>query len=147
MRRDSGFTLLELLVVMTMIGILSYLGLTSFYVYKSDAAYSVAESVLRNARVAVEASLNDIDNPPAAVDLVQTASGKITNQSASQYLPGMQLPKNIKITVVYDPSCAEAGCQSDFLEVRHCLGKEYLQWVRFGDGTEAQLNHLAGVGC
>lgn len=144
---QSGFTLIELMVVMLIISVLSYLGMTAFYVYRSDAAYSVVQSVMRNSRVIVEASLNDLDNPPLTTNLVQNVAGPIVDAAGKTYLPGMQLPRNVKLSAQYDPTCTVAGCQSDFLEVKHCLGHEYTQWVRFGDGAEANMAHIAGVGC
>ena len=145
--KQDGFTLLELLVVTAIIAVLLYLGLTSFWVYRTEAAYSVANTVMRNSRVAVEAAMNDLDHPPLAASLVQRAAGQIQDSAGKTYLPQMQLPINVKLTASYDPSCTVGGCQSDFIEVRHCLGKEYVQWVRFGDGVETQIDHIQGSGC
>lgn len=144
---ELGFTLIELLVVISIIGILAYLGLTSFYVYRSDAAYSVINTTFRNARTSGEASLNDLDNPPVLTNASQAAQGPITDPSAQTYLPGMQLPRNVTMQVRYNPACVAAGCEAEFLEFKHCVGNEYLQWIRLGDGTELHLDHLAGAGC
>ena len=145
---EAGFTLIELLTIIGIIGVLSLLGMSSFKVYRADAAYSVAESTLRNARSAVEASVNNIDNPPPAVShTVQTASGPIADANARAFLPAMQLPKNVKFQVSYDPTCTSGACQSELLEVSHCYSNEYARWIRFGDGLDLTLEHIAGGGC
>ncbi|MBN8548905.1 MAG: type II secretion system protein [Deltaproteobacteria bacterium] len=147
-RGEAGFTLIELLTIIGIIGVLSMLGLSSFKVYRADAAYSVAESTLRNARSAVEASVNNVDNPPPAVGLtVQTAPGAIADSNARAYLPAMQIPKNVKFQVSYDPTCTSAACQSELIEVSHCYSDEYTRWIRFGDGLDVTLDHVSGGGC
>ncbi len=147
-RGERGFTLIELLTIIGIISVLSLLGLSSFKVYRADAAYSVAESTMRNARNAVEASVNNVDNPPGAVSLVvQRAQGPISDPSARAFLPAMQVPKNVKFQVSYDPSCVSGACQSEFMEVSHCFSNEYTRWIRFGDGVDLLLEHVDGGGC
>ena len=146
-RNQQGFTLLELLVVIGIISLLCYLGLTSFWVYRADAAYSVAQSVLRNSKVSIEAGQTDTSNLPGPVDIVQTAQGPIQDVAARAYLPNMQLPRNVKFSAQYDPDCLDETCQSDLIEIKHCLGKQYIRWIRFGDGSEPQMLPIQGSGC
>ncbi len=148
MRSESGFTLIELLTIVAIVMVLSSLALTSFQVYRADAAYSVAESTLRNARSVGEASINNVDSPPGAVSLVsQNSPGALSDASARAFLREFQLPKNTKIELSYDPTCVTAACQSELLQVGHCFSDEYTRWVRFGDGVELLLEHVAGGGC
>lgn len=145
---QRGFTLIELLVIISIIGLLAGLGITAFKVYRSNAAYSVVEVSIRDARTAIEASLNDPDNPPLAVPLTaQTAQGVVTDAAASQFLPGFRVPRSTKFQVSYDPTCTVAACQSELVQVNHCKGDEFARWVRFGDGVDVLLEHLAGTGC
>lgn len=145
---ERGFTLIELLTIIGIIGILSLLGMSSFKVYRADAAYSVAESTLRNARSAVEASVNNVDNPPPAVALTtQQSAGPISDANARAFLPALQLPKNVRFQVSYDPTCVSGACQSELVEVSHCFANEYTRWIRFGDGVDLLLEHVAGGGC
>ncbi|NDC38556.1 MAG: type II secretion system protein [Proteobacteria bacterium] len=144
---QSGFTILELLVVTVTLAALTYLSMNSFVLYRAQAAYSVAAAVLHNAHTAVEASATDPSNAPGALSIAQSAPGRISDPAARAYLPQLILPMQVKLTASYDPNCTSAGCMSDFLEVKHCLGKEYLQWMRFGDGIEVMLPHIAGDGC
>lgn len=148
MRSEGAFTLIELLTVIGTIGLLAALGLTSFNVYKANAAYASVETTMINARNAVEAGISDPDNLPPAVALVsQKAQGSIQDNAAANFLPGMMLPSKMKFQASYDPTCVDAACQSEFLEAKHCWGKEYMRWVRFGDGVEMYLDHISGIGC
>ena len=145
---DSGFTLIELLTVVGIIGILASLALTSFSVYRASAAYAVANSTYRSARNALEAALSDPNNLPGAVASTSiTAPGPVTIAGANTLMPGMQLPKNIKVVVAYDPSCQDASCTESFLSARHCMGKQYLYWFRRGDGVESLVEKISGAGC
>lgn len=145
---QKGFTLIELLVIISIIGLLAFLGLTSFTVYRSDAAYSVAVRTLRDARTAIEASLNNVDTDRAAVNFyVQTQAGPIPDASASALLPAMMVPRNVKFLVSHDPECNHAGCQSEFIQVNHCFAKTYTSWIRFGDGLEFLQENVLGGGC
>ena len=148
MKSQAGFTLIELLTVIAIIGVLSALGVTNLAYYKANAAYASATTTMHNARNALEAGLSDPDNLPGAVGLTsQTSQGSLTNVAAAALLPGMLLPSDVKFQVEYDPACSTGACQSDFLQVNHCFGREYIRFLRFGDGVELYLDHIDGVGC
>lgn len=145
---EQGFTLVELLVVLAIVAILGALGITAFRVYQANAAYSVASDTMRNARTAFEAGITNLDTPPASFGLtLQTAQGTISDANARSVLPGMTLPKNVSFRVSYDADCLAANCQSAFIQVNHCQGSEYIQWIRFGDGMGILLEKLSGKGC
>src|SRR6185312_14975701 len=83
-RNQSGFTLIELLVVIAIISVLCYLGVTSFWVYRSDAAYSTAQQVMYNSRISMAAGENgDVTPPP--VSFVQKAQGPIQDAAGKQF--------------------------------------------------------------
>lgn len=148
MKTESGFTLIELLVVVAIITVLSSLAMTAFGVYKKSAAYAVASQTYADARRAIEGGINNFDNPPGLVGLYEQAvKGKLSDANADTLMPGFRVPADAKFRVSYDPSCEDAGCQREFLQVNHCKGAEYIRWVRFGDGLEFLFTHLAGEGC
>lgn len=145
--REAGFTLIELLVVFIVIGVLAATSIASFGVYRAKAAYASAEETMSFARRTVEASLTR-DVQPAAVALyAQTSPGPVADPTAADYLLGMQLGPELKLRVSYDPSCGNGSCQSDFLQVNHCKGEEFIRWIRFGDGVETLLENVSGAGC
>jgi len=145
---ESGFTLIELITVIGIIGVLSALAMKSVTIYKSDAAYSVAEKTLRDGKIAFEAGLTSTETDPAPVPLTsQNAQGPVSNAAASALLPGMQIPRNTKFQVFYDPTCAAGACEQGRIQVDHCHSLEYVRWIRFGDGLEIELDHVGGSNC
>lgn len=148
MRSERGFTLVELLTIVAIIGVLANLSVNSFIVYRSKAAYSNCQKTVRDVRMSAELGTSDPDNPPGAVALyTQNTPGPITGVAASNYLRGMAVPKNMKVRVSYDPTCVVGGCVSSWAELKHCQGTEYIQWIRFGDGTDQLIENIAGTGC
>ncbi|MCO6430617.1 MAG: pilin [Deltaproteobacteria bacterium] len=148
MRSQRGFTLIELLTVVAIIGVLGAIALTNFHIYRHKAAYSVLQSTVSNVQLAAEGALSHPDHLPAAVPLTsQSTSGAISNALAAAFLPGMMLPKNVKFQVSYDPACITAACVSGWAQLNHCAGKEYLQWLKYGDGTDLVLENIPGAGC
>ena len=149
MKRDSGFTLIELLTVIGIIGVVSGLALQSFKEYRARAAYAVAEQTLNDARIALEAALSEPDAAYAfdLTNLSQNTPGPMSDANARSLFPGLNLPKDIKITVNHDQTCISGACLSKSVAVRHCTGTEYVTWQRYGDGVEIKLDHVAGGGC
>ena len=147
MKRQKGFTLIELLVTIALIGVLAKLGISAFAIYRASAAYASASTTLRHAREASEAGTVDESNLPVAFALTSQAVAGPLAGAPAQFMPGLQLPNNLKFQVSYDPTCQVGGCVARFAQANHCFGKEYVQWFRFGDGTDALMEHVAGVGC
>jgi len=145
--KDSGFTLIELLTVIATIGVLSAVMISGFSVYKASAAYAVATSSFHNARNSLEVALSQPDSLPAAVSLTSQAGPGGMSGSLRNILPGMQLPKQTKISMAYDPTCLDDTCTESLITVKHCQGKEYVTWTRAGDGLEVMLQHVSGAGC
>lgn len=148
MRSQRGMTLIELMTVIVLLGVLSGLSISTFKLYRASANYTVAETSMQYARRAIEAALSRTDNPPDAVALTsQTVAGAVVDADAAEYLEGFYLPPNIRVDVEYDPGCNNGGCQSDYVQIKHCEGLEFVRWIRFGDGTELMLPNLPGAGC
>lgn len=146
--RESGFTLIELLTVVGIIGVLSSLGITSFYVYRSDAAYAVSERLVSDGRQSIEATLNAVDEThPTISNYVQSTQGPITDATAAKVLVGVNVPRKAKIEVSFDPDCDNSGCVMASVQANHCQADEHIKWIRYGDGVDIRLEHLAGGGC
>lgn len=133
--RQRGFTLIELLTVIAILGILAALGLQAFSLYRANAAYASVQRTTSDGRIDADATLAMPDNSIASVSLFnQRVPGPLTDSTARALLPVLQVPRNISFSVSYDSSCTAPGCMSAFVEARHLYGKNYLQWVRTGDG-------------
>lgn len=65
MREESGFTIIELLVTMVIVGTLAGIAITAFALYKAKSYNSVAMSDLRNALTSLEAYMNDNEAFPS----------------------------------------------------------------------------------
>ena len=144
---EKAFTLIELLTVIATLGVLVYMGLTAFQLYKSTAAYGVLKQTYSDARNAIIAGIVNFDNPPGAVNAVQNSKGELQNAAAHALMAGFIVPGDVKIEVHYDPDCLVDGCEQAYIELWHCKAKEHLSWTRLGDGYDMLMEHLSGGSC
>jgi len=64
----KGFTLVELMIVVAIIGILAAIAIPQFAAYRTRAFNTAAQSDLRNVRTSMEAYFADNQQYPAAID-------------------------------------------------------------------------------
>jgi type IV pilus assembly protein PilA len=85
MRKNEGFTLIELMIVIAIIGILAAIAIPQFSAYRTRSYNSSAESDLRNAATAQEAYYVDhqtyVDNPQT--NLVGSTYGLYTSANVN----------------------------------------------------------------
>ena len=63
-QKENGFSLIELLIVMAVIGILAVIAIPQFAAYRIKAYNTAAESDLRNFRTMMEACMTDSKSYP-----------------------------------------------------------------------------------
>lgn len=68
--RNTGFTLIEVLLVIAIIGVLAVIGIPQFIAYRSRAVDAQMKSDLRNAAVAVESYFTKRSVYPASISEV-----------------------------------------------------------------------------
>jgi type IV pilus assembly protein PilA len=145
---ERGFTMVELLVVMGIIGILSALGLTSFYIYKDNTEIARAEAVVRNAKTAFELGVQDA--APGS-SLAYTESGTTGGQISSPLdaiLPGANLTNNVRLGASFDycDSSSSSLQVGQVLHAKPCQATRSVRWTKFCGGIEIYDTSAAG-GC
>ena len=86
--REQGFTLIELMIVIAIIGILAAIAIPQFSAYRKRSYNSAAQADLRNAATAQEAYY---------VDENSYYTGAVGGLTGSQY--GLFLSNNVNLTV------------------------------------------------
>jgi len=80
--RKGGFTLVEVLIIIAIIGLLAVIGIPQFIAYRSRAIDAQLKSDLRNAAVAVEAYFTKRSVYPASIDEIQSFGFHATSEVA-----------------------------------------------------------------
>lgn len=102
---SKGFTLIELMIVVAIIGILAAIAIPQFSSYRVRAYNSAAISDLKSFQTALEVYYNDNDEYPASVDTTtDTIKTTVTEGEATTTL--VNLSKNVQIK--YDGTDTQA---------------------------------------
>ena len=147
---ESGFTLLELMVVTAVLGVLASMSLASFHKFKDSAFYSVSEQTLNTARTALEAGKVEIDSlDNNSYSFYQTTPGPITSSRGQILAPGLVVPKDTRLFVYHNPNCDSGGwCLEDQVWLRNCKSSKYLYYLKYSNGYEYQVEDIkAGWDC
>jgi type IV pilus assembly protein PilA len=86
-RSESGFTLVELLVVMLILGILAAIAITAFLNQRDKASDTGAKSMVRTMQTAEEACNTDNANTYVGCDLTALQKNESTIQNTSTATP------------------------------------------------------------
>jgi type IV pilus assembly protein PilA len=89
MKKDEGFTLIELMIVIAIIGILAAIAIPQFSAYRKRSYNAAAEADLRNAATAQEAYFTDFDKYSSDVNaLMGTSYGFYTSNNVTTWTAG-----------------------------------------------------------
>jgi len=144
---ENGFTLIELLVAIGIISILGALSWGSFLIYKQDAEYGKAESLIKSAQTAIV--LGNIEASPGEVHgyLESDTAGGVLPDNMQDFLPGATTPKDVMLGALLEVCEDDAPMVNMFLIARPCKSDREVTWTQFCDGTQVFNGAIAGGGC
>lgn len=139
---ERGFSLIELLIVITTVVVLAQMSIEIYNLYKKKAYDSASDMMLNKIKVALEAGRidSDFDDNPEWNWVWLNNSGPV--EQDAPFLPGLILEPHMEVWVERNDEC-EAGlwgvddwCITEWIEVRHCKGELIKSWWRSRNGWE-----------
>lgn len=146
---DKGFTLVELLVAIAVLGVLAGLAIKAFDTYKIRAYDAIADGTFSQTRAALEAAKIDSETfPERALTSTNTGPGVPEDEDGELLLPGLVIPRDVRVFVFHEPGCRDGGCVEDVIQVRHCRSNRAISYSYLKNfGTVLNRNAEPGEGC
>ena len=83
-KHNDGFTLLELITVVAIVGILSVIAIPAYSGFKDRAKIALVRADLRNIQRAMEMLASDTEKWPGPIDVGATADPEVMDLNSSQ---------------------------------------------------------------
>lgn len=102
-RFEKGFSMVELLTVVAIVGILAKLALSGYSVYKGKAEFSKAASLYTNARTAATAGEEDLGDAFSMAFSESTSSGTPLAGAMVTFFPNITMAKDVILGASVSP--------------------------------------------
>jgi prepilin-type N-terminal cleavage/methylation domain-containing protein len=147
-RSERGFSMVELLTVVAIIGILAKMSLSAFAVYRGKAEFSKAASLYTNARTAATAGEEDLGSGYSMAFTESTNSGSPLAGSLAAFFPNISMTKDVILGASVSPCGGATMDPNLIISVKPCRGDgKHIEYIRFCDGTDTTDFSSAGNGC
>ena len=144
-RDERGFSLIELLTVIGILGILASLSLSAFSIYRESAEYSKGDATMHSARTALYAGELDLGEDFTMAYTTSTTTGGALVGPMAQALPGMIMTKDLRLGVEVNACDDSSGPfdRAQFIVAQPCRATRELRYEKFCGGSEVILENVA----
>jgi prepilin-type N-terminal cleavage/methylation domain-containing protein len=143
---NKGFSILELLFTILILGVLTAILTQSYSMYKEKAQHSSAMTLFNQARTALEGGKISSESFPDEVMVVeQTGPGVPEGEHGQTLLQGLVLPEYLQVYVRHTPTCENDLCVEDVISVRHCQTNKMVTFTQFRSGLYVQNLHAEAI--
>ena len=142
-RSRSGFTLIELIITMAIIGILAAVAAQALKIYKKEAYDAHAEQMIHDGGVSLEAAVTGFDTSENGFFWAWTdGAGQLQGMRVAEFLPAMKVQENTRFFAGLNMGCINGNwcppgvmcCAESWMNAYHCKGKTMISWTKWNNG-------------
>ena len=144
---ESGFTIIELLVVIGTIGVLSAISLVGYKAYKDRAYIARSDEMFNSALTALEAGKINADQFNGGTYFAYADKMSAYAGQPDFIAPGLPVDSNMYVYVLHNSGCVAGNCVEDYVTTRHCQAAMRNLYVLYKDGNQVQMAFESSDGC